>query len=274
MVAVVAVNSFLIVPERPSKRHMLRRVHPSKIRNPEHVLFTTHGNKPGYEEAYRIAQDAVNHMPVRSLFFTHTRKNQYGYPYIKDMYLEAMQMFPFADTYTYYNSDILFNGTEFLRTVDALVEASRSGVLSSRFLAVGYRRNVRWNVSTEWDELVGASVRFQDDAQDFFIASNGVWDWSAIPDLVIGRRAYDNWLVQRAVRTEGVDAVDVSATLTALHLTVRGNMDGHEGTERDNVDFNMRVIETHDPKWSYFHGRMSACPKRTRLNSTVVVIVI
>ena len=64
--------------------------------------------------------------------------------------------------------------------------------------------------------------------QDFFIVTRGTFKWSEIPDFVIGRPAYDNWLVDYAFH-HLVDSIDVSATVHAIHQTdVDGNKAGHK----------------------------------------------
>ncbi len=75
--------------------------------------------------------------------------------------------------------------------------------------------------------LAKLGVPFQDDAQDFFIVHRGGFPWNAIPDFVIGRPAYDNWLVDYAFHHD-FDTVDVTKSLHAVHQTgVDGNKAGH-----------------------------------------------
>lgn len=239
----------------------------------EHTFFTTHRQRVGYEGAYAKSYAALSRVPGRIMRLNHTRQNQHGYPFLKDMYLFAQRWWNESDTYTYYNADLLFNGTALTATLDALVDAVAAGKLSRRFLAVGLRRNVRWNASDDFGELFEQSKVFVDDAQDYFVTSPSLWNWSAIPDLVVGRRAYDNWLVQHAIREPGVDTVDLTATLTTLHLTVHSNRDGHAGTDHDDVDFNAHVLEKADPKWNMWLGRVSACAKRTVWRDGKVVVL-
>lgn len=264
------------VPWLPSDSVRSRRVGvvPNRLRFPEHVVFTTQNNKPRYQRAYAKAYEVLKDMRVRVGIFNanNVRVNAYGYPYLKDMYLAMMETYPWAHTYTYVNADILFNATAFLQTADALVYASLDGALSTRFLAVGHRRNVAWDASDDFGALLNMSVQFQDDAQDYFITSRALWDWRDLPDLVVGRRAYDNWLVQCAVTLPGVDAVDVTLTNPAVHLTVRSNKDGHSGVSVADVDYNNIVIAREDPKWHPHLGRMSACPMYTELNNGAVRI--
>lgn len=69
--------------------------------------------------------------------------------------------------------------------------------------------------------------RFQDDAQDFFIVRRGTFPWPTIPEFVVGRPAYDNWLLDYAEHHD-FDTVDLSKTVHAIHQTgVDGNKAGH-----------------------------------------------
>jgi hypothetical protein len=54
-----------------------------------------------------------------------------------------------------------------------------------------------------------------------------LFDWSIVPDLAIGRRAYDNWLVLHA-RAVGAITIDTSRTLLAVHQTTKtGNKEAY-----------------------------------------------
>ncbi|KAK3599737.1 hypothetical protein CHS0354_037210, partial [Potamilus streckersoni] len=54
-------------------------------------------------------------------------------------------------------------------------------------------------------------------AEDYFITSTS-YPWKDIPDIVIGRRAYDNWLVLNA-RTMMHRVLDATETILAVHQT-------------------------------------------------------
>ncbi len=76
-------------------------------------------------------------------------------------------------------------------------------------------------------EMIPGATPFQDDAQDFFVIIPGSFDWDVIPDFVVGRPAYDNWLVDYAFH-QPIDSVDVSATLHAIHQSGEdGDKSGH-----------------------------------------------
>ncbi|CAD7973543.1 unnamed protein product [Amoebophrya sp. A120] len=67
-------------------------------------------------------------------------------PTIPKMYRVAMATFPTAETFTYVNSDIL-PSTWFVKTADFLADTYRNS--GTEFLAVGIRRNLKWQ--KEWD---------------------------------------------------------------------------------------------------------------------------
>jgi len=49
--------------------------------------------------------------------------------------------------------------------------------------------------------------------------NNGHFRWNDVPDFVIGRPGYDNWLVSQAIMWNVTLAVDVTNTVLAMHQT-------------------------------------------------------
>mmetsp|Transcript_35007 Transcript_35007/g.56529 ORF Transcript_35007/g.56529 Transcript_35007/m.56529 type:complete len:274 (+) Transcript_35007:654-1475(+) len=139
------------------------------------------------------------------------------------------------DSYT--NGDIVYT----MGLVDTLKEIKKiwSRDIAARkrqgILVVGKRTNVEFYTtdSLDSDQQVQAKARkgtvFQNDAEDYFIYSRGARDWNMMPHFVVGRRAYDNWLVDNAFHDETIDLIDASNTILALHLTASdGNSAGHK----------------------------------------------
>jgi hypothetical protein len=107
-----------------------------------------------------------------------------------------MQLHPHAATYTYVNADCVTNGL-FVETANALKELSRP------FIAVGRRTNLLWKPDLRCANITHPSIFEQlmrkgelgrTSAMDYFITSKDVWDWSKIPDFVVGRPGFDTWL--------------------------------------------------------------------------------
>jgi len=89
---------------------------------------------------------------------------------------------------------------------------------------IGRRWNVRWeNLTLYLPEQVTHIAKANGtlhipSAVDYFIIANNEFPWDKLPDVVIARRGYDNFLVMMAVQ-ENVSVVDISNTLFAVHQT-------------------------------------------------------
>ena len=81
---------------------------------------------------------------------------------------------------------------------------------------------------------------FASNAEDYFFIAFNNFPWQSVADVVIGRRAYDNYFVELAIR-QNVTVVDATSTLLALHQTGSdGNYAGHRNS--DNNNFNVGRI--------------------------------
>ena len=147
---------------------------------------------------------------------------------------------PKTQFYAYANGDILFDKT-LIRTLEGVSKAIKAGVVSKKVLVVGKRTNHDITAKEEIKDyesleqivmnLHNKGALFQANAEDYFIATEGAIDWHQIPQFVIGRRAYDNWLVDHVYHKDGVDLIDATATLRAVHqTTAHGNFAGHRAT--------------------------------------------
>ena len=101
----------------------------------------------------------------------------------------------------YLNGDIVFTAA-LIKTL-AVIEHHWSGQKHG-VLLVGRRTNVNFYASDTLGsdeatmQISKQGAIFQTDAQDYFIYSRGTRDWTKMPYFVVGRRAYDNWLVDNA----------------------------------------------------------------------------
>jgi hypothetical protein len=74
---------------------------------------------------------------------------------------------------------------------------------------------------------------FISNAQDYFLIAGNRFPWHRIPDVVVGRPAYDNFVVAIAIR-DGVSVIDATASILAVHQSDRdGNFAGHNNTDRN-----------------------------------------
>jgi len=129
-----------------------------------------------------------------------------------------------------------------------------NGVLNATLL-IGRRTNVPMSNATsnvsapsEVKRLAASKGRlFHGYAQDYFIVYKNRFPWHVIPNIVIGRLAYDNFIVAKALERR-LSVVDVTETVVALHQTDKeGN--GAGGKSR-NANVNKAIIG----KFNYFKG--------------------
>jgi hypothetical protein len=190
--------------------------------------------------------------------------NSHGTPYLKSMFLAVEGNLTRAPVYGYCNADILFDGT-LVKTVKAVLKTVQGGTLKPRVLVVGQRTNFQmpfpFHRDSEWalkgsedlskvSTMVSRGRLFQTDAQDYFFMTRGTFNWETMPDMVIGRLAYDNWIVDHAYHAH-VDRVDATKTLHAVHQTgTDGNKAGH--IVRPDKDWNLDLFKT--TGGGYDHG--------------------
>ena len=137
-------------------------------------------------------------------------------------------------------------------------------------MLIGRRTNVDNVTSIEArDQLTitkAAEVRgtlFNSWGEDYFITMKN-YPWNDIPDLVVGRRAYDNWLLLDA-RKRGY-LIDATETILAVHQTTfRGNM---EHLSHLNKDYNYDLLRRTFGKLNYAAGSTLCAELFTRYNST------
>ena len=160
----------------------------------------------------------------------------------------------------------------------AVADGEKKGIM-----VVGKRTNVEYtNEALASDDDVKALAAsggklFRSDAEDYFLYSRGAEDWPHIPDFVVGRRAYDNWLVDHAYHDAKVDLIDASSTVLALHLTGKdGNKAGHE--KGPDNDWNIKALNpatgkvVYNAEWD--NGHTDHCPFFTRRHGAAIAVQV
>src|SRR5690348_141803 len=178
-----------------------------KCLNPdvEVILF---GNEEGAAAACRVL--GIRHMPE-------VKKNTYGTNYLASIFDQAQEIASHG-ILCYVNCDILLM-SDFRRAVEAV-----SGIRKD-FLLAGRRWDVDIQVPLDfqrkgWEEAVrylALQSNRQRPAQwiDYFVFSKGLY-YRKIPDFVIGRTSWDNWLIWFALSSR-VPVVDLSKDVCAVH---------------------------------------------------------
>jgi hypothetical protein len=128
-------------------------------------------------------------------------------------------------------------------------------------LIVGKRTNVNMSVVVNEAVYLSKDVEsvaraygelFREDAIDYFFIKRNVFPWHRVPGLVIGRRAYDNFIVGIGIMFD-VAVVDATQTVVAVHQT---DFDSIEARRRNpEQELNVRAIGRFD----YSRGVTSKC---------------
>jgi len=189
-------------------------------------------------------------------------RNQFGMPVLRDMYVVAMDLCPHALTYTYLNGDIIGTYDGFVKTLNSLFHHGYNKL--GRFLLVGRRTEVPWSLASshdcsssdfDFEALVPDGVLGPIYAEDYFTVTKDTFDWENVPPFVIGRRAYDSWLVMTAYEDPSILLIDVTLTAPMIHQNdeAGGRSWGHMVGARQQSDEDARynLILLHSDRFSH-----------------------
>eukprot|EP00668_Euglena_longa_P012664 GGOE01015134.1.p1 GENE.GGOE01015134.1~~GGOE01015134.1.p1 ORF type:complete len:487 (+),score=70.69 GGOE01015134.1:71-1462(+) len=182
-------------------------------------------------------------------------------PSYKDLFDRAFEVSA-ANCVAYSNGDILYT-RDLVETATFLQQQLRS----TGFLAVGVRINTKGREIPDrgWEEAVvdmaRNGVKYMDWAEDYFIITRNVWQSlrGSVPDFIVGGVAFDNWLVNKAIRG-GHMVVDCSNTIIAVHLN-HGEM--KESHSKPKSPFNIEKAQEHG---GWDRGSIAHCPWFTYRN--------
>jgi hypothetical protein len=176
-----------------------RRIEP----RPEILVF---GDETGAAEA--AARVGARHLPE-------LQRNEYGTPVLGEVF-ERAQATATQSFMCYANADIVF--LEDL--VPAIAAVARA---HDRFLLCGRRWNIEQQVPLDfgerWRETLRQRLPREAELQDgwwvdYFVFPRGLW--ATMPPFLVGRPAWDNWLVYDACR-RGVPVIDATEAVTVVH---------------------------------------------------------
>ncbi len=191
------------------------------------------------------------------------RLNPTKVPFLRDMYSKAKEAVN-SIFYGYSNGDLLFdNGI-----IDTLNIVNMYLPQLHQTLVVGERFNFPIQnklLYTPSDVLnvrkSGKAKVFRVDAEDYFFIAHNTFPWDKCKDVVIGRPAYDNYLVGFAIINK-VSVVDATKTLFALHQTGKdGDYAGHKNKDKG---FNFVQIG----KFNFATGHTTSAQYMTKYNTT------
>jgi hypothetical protein len=194
-----------------------------------------------------------------SSVLTNIKVNKLGTPLISSLFEQAEETCPASVPFiAYANADILFD-SGLVDTLQMLKDWPMG-----RLMVVGRRSNLDMgnHHETSLDDILNAKGDlFRHDAQDYFITTRRLVDWSALPPYVIGRRAYDNALVDWGFHHATL--VDATETIKATHQTLSdGNSAAHSTIHADK-EYNANL-----PGGTWDHGSTSMAHYMTDHGST------
>ena len=176
--------------------------------------------------------------------------------------------------YAYSNGDILYTDG-LISTLHALIYSEID--IQAPVMLVGKRTNVSNLTEAEcssWANLSEVAKRrgklFVGDAEDFFVTTRN-YPWKDIAEVVIGRRAYDNWLVYYT-RKQNYVVIDVTETVLAIHQTTsKGNF---EGLRHKNPQYNHNLLVKMYTTIKYRTGIVDCVERHTRYENNSIFFKI
>ena len=226
------------------------------------ILFTDDHPSDPRGIAYIAAQQGWHVLPIPAT-------SPGGIPVLRHMYLTAQKKF-YTTFYGYANCDILFdrNLTDTLRSLQTYAYGGHI----DKLLVVGRRRNwsVEKGVNLAKLSMVGHYMKnsslYISDAQDYFLTTRHGYPWTCIPDFVVGRIGYDNWLVVAALVNQ-IPVVDATETVTALHQTGEdGNLAGWQAMSERHINKDI------SRRFDYTLGHVTCGQFTTqRKNGTIII---
>lgn len=194
-------------------------------------------------------------------------------PVLKDLFKFATSSFN-TPWYGYANGDILFTD-DLINTIGNIHETIGS---SQRVLITGRRTNVE-NITKDMNVTEFATLRkfaeangklYKTDAEDYFVTSQP-FPWNETAPVVVGRPAYDNWIVGHARCGLKSIVIDATETVLAVHQTTRtgGNIEGYKSK---TPNFNFDLFKQHKIKTDFITGLTTCCNYKTYRSFCGIII--
>ncbi|XP_045185527.2 uncharacterized protein LOC123543517 [Mercenaria mercenaria] len=236
----------------------------ANISNPVIILFTTWPRDASKDHIHTLTlRNWANLKPkVEVVVFTNSTEDEKlaksfgartlpilrhaggGAPVLKWMFLTVMKTHPSSKLFGYVNADILFTN----KLTDTLEAVLRIKNTSKPIFLVGRRINVEHVLPNETDSFSSLEKiskergkLFYPNAEDYFI-TNAAFPWKKIIDVVIGRLAYDNWIVGHVICNMRIDVIDLSETVLAVHQTTK-NGGNYEGFKNKHAHYNNALFK-------------------------------
>ena len=183
------------------------------------VLFTTSRQGDGTDLLEQTARDHGWHMyPAPGV-------NDKGLPFVRPMYEMVERLYADVTFRGYSNGDLLYDESleRTLAAVSQYIDPLNHTVLfGNHTICAGNLVNERKvhdsGFLREWAAVNSTVNR---NGSKAYVILNGPFPWKNFPGLVVGRRGFDNFLVNVA-KAHGATAIDVTKSLLAVHQPSTG----------------------------------------------------
>lgn len=183
---------------------------------------------------------------VAAIYIPIVKKSSNGVPILSDLFAQAEEIAKYK-ILTFINADIMlpFNFIDIFNKIE---------IRFKKFLIVGYRWDleIKEEINFEkinnnqgfWKNLLINAKKHPSSGIDFFIFKKKTF--RSLPDFIIGRPGYDNWLIWYA-RRKLIPVVDISNEIKVIHQNHHYNFhninkDPKIHLEEDGLE-NMKLAE-------------------------------
>ena len=102
-------------------------------------------------------------------------------------------------------------------------------------------------------------------AQDYFFVYKNNFPWDVVPNIVVGRVAYDNFIVAKAYQTN-VSVIDMTPSVVAVHQST--SKDDGERNTRKHGHINNAIIGP----FNYYAGNTNSAPYLTTVEKNTTAV--
>ena len=185
---------------------------------------------------------------------------KFGLPVLKNMFMKAERLYN-SKFYAFANTDNLFVD-DLLPTLELIYKFHRSQHMEGTpLLIVGQRADV------DMDKLINKDLFQQIDVKmaisalgtshsawgvEFLITTKGGFPWESLLDVVIGRPAWDNYVLGYAF-DQGIPVYDVTETVGCMHQSYAGQYNsGSEMSKYPDVNKELIIFGSDKEKLNHY----------------------
>lgn len=166
------------------------------------------------------------------------KTSQFGTPLVNSLFEEAERVANF-EWMVYLNADIILM-SNFMKAVEKVVHEMPHSLMVGQRWDLYIKESI--NFGNDWEQKLISCMKREGRlsppfAIDYFIFPKGLW--KEIPTFVIGRPAWDNWMIYQA-HSRGIPIIDLTKMVMVVHQRHdyshhphgwRGAMKGREARE-------------------------------------------